>query len=94
MQFRKFVIALIEKTVERSPLKYKATRAVSCIRPSILYSHMTSEARMTDLLQIFHYLGRITSTEADDATAKFSELCEVSALAQRTVRHFQQGSEA
>ena len=25
MQFRKFIIALIEKTVERSPLKYKAT---------------------------------------------------------------------
>jgi len=31
MQFRKFIIALIEKTVERNPLKYKATRAISCI---------------------------------------------------------------
>ena len=75
MQFRKFIIALIKKMVERSPLKYKATRAISCISPSlILYNRMTSEARMTDVLQILHDLGRITSTEADDAKAKFSEL--------------------
>jgi len=47
MQFRKFIIALIEKTVERSPLKYKATRAISCINPSlILYNRTTSEARL------------------------------------------------
>ena len=30
---------------------------------------------MTDLLQILHDMGRITSTKADDAKAKFSELC-------------------
>lgn len=76
MQFRKFIIALIEKTVERSSLKHKATRAISCINPSlILYNRTTSEARMTDLLRILHDLGRITSTEADEAKAKFSELC-------------------
>jgi len=76
MQVRKFIIALIQKTVERSPLKYKATRAISCISPSlILYNRTTSEARMTDLLQMLHDLGRITSTEADDAKAKFCELC-------------------
>lgn len=76
MQFRKFIIGLLEKTIERSPLKYKATRAITCINPSlILYNRTTSETRMTDLLQILHDLGRITSTEADDVKAKFSELC-------------------
>ena len=30
---------------------------------------------MTDLLQILHDLGQITSTEADDVKAQFSELC-------------------
>ena len=35
MQFRKFIIAVIEKTVERSSLKYKATRAISCINQSL-----------------------------------------------------------
>ena len=73
MQFRKFIIALIEKTVERSPLKYKATHAISSISPSlILYNRTTSKARITDLLQILHDLGRIASTKAE---AKFSELC-------------------
>jgi len=48
MQFQKFIIALIKKRVERSPLKYKATPAISCINPSlILYNRMTNEARMT-----------------------------------------------
>jgi len=76
MQFRKFIIALIEKTVERSPLNYKATCAISCINPSlILYNRMTSEARMTDLLQILHDLGQITVTDAADSKAKFFELC-------------------
>ena len=75
-QFQKFIIALIDKVVERSPLKYKATRTISCINPSlILYNRTTSETRMTDLLQMLHDLGRITSTEADDVKAQFSELC-------------------
>ena len=75
-QFQKFIIALIDKVVERSPLKYKAARTISCINPSlILYNRTTSETRMTDLLQMLHDLGRITSTEADDVKAQFSELC-------------------
>ena len=44
MQCRKFIVALIGKIIERSPLKYKATRAISCINPSlILYNQTTSE---------------------------------------------------
>ena len=78
MQCRKFIVALIGKIIERSPLKYKATRAMSCINPSlILYNRTTSEGRMKDLLQIVLELGHMSSAEADDALATFSELCRL-----------------
>jgi len=47
MECRKFLVAAIQKILGQSPLKYKATRAVSCLNPvSILSSHTTSETRL------------------------------------------------
>jgi len=48
---RKFLVAAIKKVLERSPLKYKSTNAISCLNPNtILYNRSTSELRIGDLL--------------------------------------------
>jgi hypothetical protein len=73
---QKFLVAMIKKLLERSPLKYKATKAVSCLNPfTVLHNRSTSEARMGDLLLQLHNLNTISSDVADAAKTQFSTLC-------------------
>lgn len=70
---QKFLVAAVKKLFERSPLKYKATKAVSCLNPlNVLHNRSTSEARMCDLLLLLHSLNQITSEVCDAAQTQFS----------------------
>jgi len=74
---RQFLVSAVKKMFERSPLKYGATRAVSCLNPvTIFYNRTVSESRMSDLLLQLHLLERITSEVADSAKFQFTALCQ------------------
>jgi len=73
---QQFLIASIKKLLDRCPLKYKATKAISCLNPfTVLHNRSTSEARMNDLLVLLQQLNRITSDVADIAQAQFAAFC-------------------
>ena len=73
---QQFLVASIKKLLDRCPLKYKATKGISCLNPfTVLHNRSTSEARMNDLLVLLHQLNRITSDVADNAQAQFAAFC-------------------
>ena len=51
----KFYIGIVSKLRERSPLRYKLTRAFSALNPAIIYySPYLGKNRMNELLVILH----------------------------------------
>jgi len=73
---QQLLVASIKKLLDRCPLKYKATKAISCLNPfTVLHNRSTSEALMNDLLLLLHQLNRITSDVADNAQAQFAAFC-------------------
>ena len=71
-----FLIATVSKIHERSPLKYKITRPISCIVPgSIINSRTVAENKMKVLVEILFETNWISAVVADKAKAQFSQLC-------------------
>ena len=66
----------VSKILEKSPLKYCLTKAVSClVREIIANSSTTAELRMKDLEQIFFDSGLITALVDYKSKNQFSDLC-------------------
>jgi len=63
------------KLLEKSPIKYSLTRAVSCLVPStLLNDHAVSESRMSAVIDILYETNNITAVVADKAKGQFSAL--------------------
>lgn len=76
MDCLKFLSAVAGKIVERSPMKYRMVRAISCLVPSNIISSPTlADGRMKDLVQILYDKGNITAIEADRCKSQFTDLC-------------------
>jgi len=80
MDFRMNCVAFLKATalkiIERSPIKYKIVRAISCLSPStILRSQTISESRMKDLTQYLYDKNRISAVAADRCKLQFGVLC-------------------
>src|SRR3989441_242053 len=72
MEFRmncmSFLKATALKIIERSPIKYKIVRAISCLSPNtILHSQTIAESRMKDLTQFLSYKNWVRSFILDSA---------------------------
>ena len=75
MECLEFLSSMVAKIIERSPLKYAVTRAISCLVPSTVCSvRVLAEKRMKNLAQIMYDKGNITAVTADKCKSQFSDL--------------------
>ena len=75
MECMKYLSAMTAKLLEKSPIKYRLTRAVSCLVPStLLNDHAVSESRMSAVIDILYETNNITAVVADKAKGQFSAL--------------------
>lgn len=74
---RAFVLATIKKILEKSPLKRKAVKAISCLDPSLISSNI-SEAilEMQVTLEILFESNKIRSNVAESCLMEFKQFCE------------------
>jgi hypothetical protein len=78
MQCLEFLSSTTAKLIERSPLRYKIVRAISCFVPStISNNHVLAQSRMGDLVQILYNTNHITALTADNSKMQFSKLCDL-----------------
>lgn len=70
-------IATCKKLIERCPLKYKLTKAISAFSPFIIYKSRTQALkRLNSLLTILHEKRHISGTIADQAKRQFQILVQ------------------
>jgi hypothetical protein len=70
-----FLVDMVKKIIERSPLVYKLVRFVSCLSPmKMLDSREICEKRMRLLVQTLFDKRRLPSTTADAAKSQYSSL--------------------
>ena len=80
MQCIDFLAAMAMKLIEKSPLKYSLTRAVSCLVPQTLQiCRRVSEDRMQKLVEILYESQNVTATVADKVKNQFHALCDKAA---------------
>lgn len=80
-----FLVAMTQKIMERCPLKYPLTRAISCLNPAIITaSSYDANRRMDSLLKILLEKKRISSAVVDRVqlqyqlmTANAENLCSI-----------------
>lgn len=73
---QKMLKALIAKLVERSPLKYKTVRGLSCLDPAmILLQPDCANLRMKCLLGVLYEANRVSENVAEKAKNQYSLLC-------------------
>lgn len=70
--------AFTQKLLNRTPLLYKLTKAVSCFDPSLVYMPEVRNKRMKDLLTILTDKNWISGTAADEIDRAFVKLCSQS----------------
>lgn len=74
---RRFFVSLSKKLFERSPLKYRLTKALSAFSPTVItQSVSTAVKRLNTLLQILHDTNHVSASTADIAKRQFSELLQ------------------
>lgn len=71
---KKALIKFVSKMMDRSPLKYKLTKAISCFDPTIACQKTGSE-RLTHLLKILVEHNWLTGDCADRAKVQFNSVC-------------------
>jgi len=75
-----FLKATASKIVERSPLRYRMVRAVSCLSPtSIVMSRTLCETRMAQLAQNLFDSNHLPAASADQLKVQFGSLCSLAA---------------
>lgn len=73
---QKLLISLIDKFVERSPLKYKVVRGLSALDPSlILLQPDVGVSRMKCLLEALYDANRLMDSTAEKAKSQYLLLC-------------------
>lgn len=80
MECSEFLSALTHKLIEKCPIKYRLTRAVSCLIPSAILTSPTScERKMNTLVEIMYLSNNITAIIADKIKGQFQTLCSSAA---------------
>jgi hypothetical protein len=80
MQCIDFLASMTSKLIEKSPLKYSLTRAVSCLVPPTLQNcRSVSEERMQKLVEILYETQNVSATVADKTKSQFQALCDQAA---------------
>lgn len=82
LQFRKDcqagLLGLLQKLMERSPLQYKLTRAISFLDPCVIaQSSMIAQGRLTLCLEIMVGNNWLSGTVADKIQLEYKKLCSV-----------------
>ena len=81
VECRQMCVPVTQKLIEKSPLKYKMTRAATA--PSLILSNrILSERRMTELILILYEAGRLRGASGDRAKAQFTSLCALAETSQ------------
>jgi hypothetical protein len=71
-----FLKATASKIIERSPLKYKMVRMVSCLSPTaIIRSRSICQTTMGELTQYLYNKNHLSSLTADRCKVQFTTLC-------------------
>lgn len=71
---RKFIITLLDKLIEKSPLRFKLVQGVSCLSPTILKLPELCKKRAKLALEEFVDTKRMTSIDADNVLREFSSI--------------------
>ena len=82
IEFRKdcisYLVAVVSKLKERSPLKYRIVCALSSLSPQIIYSSPNlGRKRFEELLTCLHEQKWVNASKADTATLQYDELCRI-----------------
>lgn len=78
---QQFLKAIVQKLFERSPLKYKVVKAISCFDPNILFSdEKLAKERFHALLQIFSDQNIISIEVADCSYIEFNNFTKDNGL--------------
>ena len=82
IEFRKdcitYLVAVVSKFKQRSPLKYRIVRALSSLSPQIIYSSPNlGQKRFEELLTCLHEQKCVNASKADTATLQYDELCRI-----------------
>ena len=76
-------VTVAQKLTEKSPLKYKMTRAATALNPSLILNNcILSERRMTELILALFEARRLRRALGDRAKAPFTSLCALAETSQ------------
>lgn len=71
---KKFIVAMVRKIFERSPIKYSLVRNLSCLDPVRMAKDSLSQIsqNLSNLLDTFHATNRISQAECDSVKDEYS----------------------
>uniref|UniRef100_A0A915HYV5 Uncharacterized protein n=1 Tax=Romanomermis culicivorax TaxID=13658 RepID=A0A915HYV5_ROMCU len=73
-----FISTILQKLIERCPLKYKLVRGLSALQPSTICASITiAEERFNICLKMLYEVNHISSTVADNAHDQFTTLLNI-----------------
>lgn len=72
---KNFLVALSVKMIEKSPLKKKFVKGVSCLSPSVMLSSTLRESRITLVLEQLCLYNQINHTDAEKIKCNYIEVC-------------------
>jgi hypothetical protein len=77
LNIRAMLVAICQKLIERCPLKYKLTKAISAFSPFVIHKSATQALQRLDLLLgILHEKCHVSGTIADQAKRQFQLLVQ------------------
>ena len=77
-EYRNFLIGMVEKIQERTPLKYPIVRAAASLNPLLMLRNETESTLLFGrLVDIMYEHKRVTSKEADDVKRQYASFLEI-----------------
>ena len=86
---RNFIVHMISKIFERSPLGYDLTRAISCLSPDLIVRNpCIAQQRMSRCLTILHENNWITEFTAEKTKKEFLQFCDFASTEKKSFLEF------
>ena len=95
MECKEFLVAVVDKLLEKAPILYPLVRAVSCLDPRVIRSSETKvlKASMKNALDVFVEANRLKESLCDDILNQFRDFIDTVAKSSTTFKSFDPSDE-
>ena len=73
-EYRDFLVGMLDKILERCPLKYPVTRGMSCLSPQVMMKPEKAVKRLEVCIGEFMAANRMTGTDADQVSEDYKKI--------------------